>query len=186
MNSFPYFQHSFVKKGKLCCTHGALNLLAGPPAVGRWQQMLRRCETWAVLSGQRQREFQEFPPDVWLLSSKPRSWGGLSKCRLTLCHLINSRTSLSCSLADFQIFSRCESELLALRFLVGQKKAVQTWGKFCFPSGFSASFPDILFPHCDSSLRFDWPPASVCACVCERAYPVLPQMRMLWKQAGLC
>ena len=79
-----------------------------------------------------------------------------------------------------RLFACYESELLPQTSNgAGQKRAVQTWGKFCFPTGFSASFPDILFPHSDSSLRYDWVVTSVCVSV----YPVLPLMRM-HREAG--
>lgn len=105
----------------------------------------------------------------WCTSSlfgKSLSW--LSKCGLAFYYLIFHRKYppfvfwLICKKYN-QICACAECELLPqTSYGAAQKRAQQTWGKFCFPTGFSASFPDILFPHSEPSLQYAW----VCKCVC--------------------
>lgn len=159
--------------------------------------MMGLWETWTAVSGQRQREFQEFPPDVCLLCLKLQILREVSNWKLSFYHLTESKkgkktnTFSFCLLAYFQkyhqIFALCyeSKRLTEISYTARQKGALQTSsGKFCFPTGFSASFPDILFPQSDSTLRYDWVRKRLwvraCVWVC-----------ILWckcteKQAGLC
>lgn len=108
----------------------------------------------------------------WCTSSlfgKSLSW--LSRCGLAFYYLIFHRKYppfvfwLICKKYN-QICACAECELLPqTSYGAAQKRAQQTWGKFCFPTGFSASFPDILFPHSEPSLQYAW--VCKCVCVCE-------------------
>ena len=155
------------------------------------QQRMGLWETCGAVSGQRQRECEEFPPDVCPLSVKIQISRVVSKCRLSFSATqINLTPSPFVFLADFQNYHQifCLFWVLnvSLRPLVepAQKGALQTGGEFCFPTGFGASFPDILFPHSDSSFAI-WLSGYQCVpvCVCVCVYPV---MQMLREQAGLC
>lgn len=64
-----------------------------------------------------------------------------------------------------------------------QKEALQTRGLFWFPTGFSASFPDILLPHSDSSWRYErlCEPVSCAASNAQKAgWAVLKADAGLW------
>lgn len=111
----------------------------------------------------------------WCMSSlfeNPETvWNSVSES--SFYYLTKSKIFSFCVLAYFQKCHQIlacfyESKLLSeTSCRVGQKRALQTWGKFCFPTGFSASFPDILFPHSNSSLRYDWVCEWLRVCTCE-------------------
>jgi len=165
-----------------------------PPAALWWQQMMRFWKTLRAVSGQRQREFQEFPPDVRLPCLKPPDIeSGIRVKFLLLNWILNSIVCWPISKNINSYFLTFMNPNFSLRPPVGwmKKELCRLEANSAFP--LASALPSLTFCFLTPTPVWDMIECAsgsecthVCVCVRERVYPVLPRMWRHRKKAGLC